>query len=286
MSTDSSANNGPIEDRFAPFHDFEKDLCREIVLCSDVDKREQLTWKLATFYLETARPDKAIAHLKWIVETAQSEESKQASLRALQFLSGSEEKSIPASHESLDLSRVLWQMGNVFLGKGNQQPGVLCLLRLLDISSDQEQRAECFLLLGAECEKADDYSAAARFYQQGIECGPKEIRTRYFLHNNLGYCLNHFKRHKEASEHCRTAIAVNPGNFNAYKNLGIALEGLGRYVEAVKCHIKACNIYPQDSRALKHLEILVASHPEVCRDMPDIIEGIDSCRHAARTAWQ
>lgn len=160
------------------------------------------------------------------------------------------------------------------------------LLRLLDISSDQEQRAECFLLLGAESEKVDDYSAAARLYQQGIECGAKEIRTRYFLHNNLGYCLNHFKRHEEASEHCRTAITVNPGSFNAYKNLGIALEGLGRYVEAVKYHIKACNIYPQDSRALKHLEILVASHPEVCRDVPDLIEEIEPCRHAARTAWQ
>ena len=156
----------------------------------------------------------------------------------------------------------------------------------LDISSDQEQRAEYFLLLGAECEKGDDYSAAARFYQRGIECRPKGIRTRYFLHNNMGYCLNHFKRHEEASEHCRTAIAVNLESFNAYKNLGLALEGLGRYVEAVRCYIRACKIYPQDPRALKHLEILVASHPEVCRDMPDLIEEIESYRHAARTAWQ
>jgi len=160
------------------------------------------------------------------------------------------------------------------------------LLRLLDISSDPEQRAEYFLLLGAECEKGDDYSAAARFYQRGIECRPDGIRTRYFLHNNMGYCLNHFKRHEEASEHCQTAIAVNPGSFNAYKNLGNALEGLGRYVEAAKYHIKACKIYPQDSRALKHLEILVVSNPNICRDMPGLIEEIESCRHAARTAWQ
>jgi hypothetical protein len=286
MSTDSSANNGSIKGRFSPFHDSEKDLCSEIALCSDVDKREQLTWKLATFYLETARPDKAIPHLQWILEATPNDERKKDSHRALRFLTGSEEGVIPISCERVNLPLVLWQMANAFLGKGNQQPGVLCLLRLLDISSDQEQRAESFLLLGCECEKVDDYSPAVRFYQQGIECGPKEIRTRYFLHNNLGYCLNHLKRHEEASEHCRTAIDVDPVIFNAYKNLGIALEGQGRYVDAVKCHMKACKIYPQDARALEHLEILVASHSDICRDIPDLIEEIESRRHAARTAWQ
>jgi len=69
MSTDFSANNGLIEGRFAPYRDVEEGLCREIALCSDLGKKEQLAWKLAFFYLETARPEKAIAHLKWITES-------------------------------------------------------------------------------------------------------------------------------------------------------------------------------------------------------------------------
>jgi len=32
----------------------------------------------------------------------------------------------------------------------------------------QEIRAECFLLLGSECEKADEYGIAARLYRRGF----------------------------------------------------------------------------------------------------------------------
>lgn len=127
MSTDSSANNGPIEDRFSPFRDSEKDLCGEIALCSDVDKREQLTWKLATFYLETARPEKAIAPLKWIVETAQSEESKQDSLRALQFFPDPRRMRFPHRTTVLIFPTCSgrWQM--LFSGRGiNNQVSCAC----------------------------------------------------------------------------------------------------------------------------------------------------------------
>ena len=271
MSSDFSEISCPFEDKFAPFHEFEKSLCNEIALCSDVDKKEQLTWKLATFYLETARPDKAIAHLRWILETTRNEESKKDSLHTLQYLIGSEEITPSISEESLNLPDVLWQLASAFLRKRHQQPGVLCLLRLIDISSDREQRAECFFLLGAESEKSDDHDAAAQFYQGGIECGPKEIRTRYFLHNNFGYCLNKLGRHDEAESACREAIEIDPRRYNAYKNLGIALQGQGEFSEAAALFLEAAFLHPLDPRSLGHLEEILADHrEEVEREIPDI----------------
>jgi tetratricopeptide (TPR) repeat protein len=287
MSSDSSANNGPIEDRYAFFLDFENDLLNKITLCSDVCEKEQLTWKLATFYLETARPDKAIFHLQWILNSTQNDESKKDSLRTLGFLTGSEERTIPVSYECFDLPEVLWQMANVFLGKGNQQPGVQCLLRLLDISSDRERRAECFLLLGAECEKADDYGAAARFYLQGMECVPRGTSTRYFLHNNLGYSLNQLGVFVEGEKYCRTAIEIDPQRHNSYKNLGLALQGQGIYPEAADCFTRAAFICPTDSRAIGHLEEILANHQdEVEREIPDVAEHLAAAIDARKKMMQ
>jgi len=275
MSTDSSANNCPIEDRFKPFRDAEDDLYREIALCSDSDKKEGLTWKLATFYLETARPEKATTYLQLIAETTQNYESKQDSLRVLQFLYGPSENGILASHNRLDLPRVLCHMANVFLGNGKQQPGVLCLLRLLDISSNQEQLAECLLLLGVEYEKAEEYDAAAKLYRRGIECGSREDNTRYFLHNNLGFCLNLLGRHSEAESMCRAAIGIDPQKHNAYKNFGVALQGQGKYAEAAACFLRAALMFPPDYRSIAHLQELLSNHREdVEREIPEIDEHI------------
>ena len=287
MSSDSSANIGLIEDRYAPFNDFENDLLNKITLCSDACEKERLTWRLATFYLETARPDKAIFHLQWILDSTQDDESKKDSLRTLSFLTGSEERRIPVSYGFIDLPEMLWQMANIFLGKGNQQPGILCLLRLLDISSDRERRAECFLLLGAECEKADDYGAAARFYLQGMECGPRGVNTRYFLHNNLGYSLNRLGVFVEGEKYCRTAIEIDPQRHNSYKNLGLALQGQGIYPEAASCFIRAAFICPTDSRAIGHLEEILANHQEeVEREIPDIAEHLAAVIDARQKLMQ
>jgi tetratricopeptide (TPR) repeat protein len=110
----------------------------------------------------------------------------------------------------------------------------------------QEKRAECILLLGVECEKADDHEAAARLYRLGIEFGLTEIGTRYFLHNNLGYCLNRLRLYDEAERMCLAAIGIDPRRYNAYKNLGLALQGQGIYSEAAALFLKAASLYPPD----------------------------------------
>ena len=151
----------------------------------------------------------------------------------------------------------------------------------------QEKRAECFLLLGVGCENADDHETAAKLYRLGIECGPTEIGTRYFLHNNLGYCLNRLRLYDEAERMCLTAIGVDPRRFNAYKNLGLARQGQGRYPEAAALFIKAAFIYPPDPRSIGHLQEILATHrEEVEWEIPDIAGHLAAAIDARRKLMQ
>lgn len=139
----------------------------------------------------------------------------------------------------------------------------------------QEKRAEYILLLGVECEKANDHEAAARLYRLGIEFGPTEIGTRYFLHNNLGYRLNRLRLYYEAERMCLAAIGIDPRRYNAYKNLGLALQGQGIYSEAAALFLKAASLYPPDPRSIGHLKEILTSHrEEVEREIPGIADHL------------
>ena len=104
------------------------------------------------------------------------------------------------------------------------------------------------------------------------------------LNNNLGYSLNQVGRHGEAEACCRAAIAIDAGRHNAHKNLGISLEGQGKYLEAAQCFLKAAQAAPDDLRALGHLEDLLARHEEIGTNHPEILEAAQECREAARTS--
>jgi HEPN domain len=68
---------------------------------------------------------------------------------------------------------------------------------------------------------------------------------------------------------------IDPARHNAHKNLGLALAGLGRFVEAACCLLEADRRCLGDRRARQHLADLLATHPEV------LVEDLDlatACR--------
>ena len=82
----------------------------------------------------------------------------------------------------------------------------------------------------------------------------------------------------------RAAIEINPAMHNAFKNLGLALEGQGRRREAAEAYIRATESGPMDSRALRHLEDLVAANEEFFASLGDIHEQLRQCRDAVEQA--
>ena len=102
------------------------------------------------------------------------------------------------------------------------------------------------------------YNYALEYYLRGIRDDSVEDKVvSYFLYNNAGYCLNNLGEHKEAEGFCRQAIAIDSTRHNAYKNLGIALQGQEKYQEAAKAYRTADSICPEDPRAKNLLNNLI-----------------------------
>jgi tetratricopeptide (TPR) repeat protein len=152
----------------------------------------------------------------------------------------------------------------------------------LECAEEPEMKARCYLRLGQLKESEEEYGDAMLLYAEAFSLEPGTDNTWYFLHNNLGYCLNRFRMYSEAEYYCRTAIGINPGRFNAYKNLGWALEGQGKYVEAAWMLIHAAQLCPEDPRALHILKDLLETHREEIRKDPAILVRLDALEKFAR----
>ena len=102
------------------------------------------------------------------------------------------------------------------------------------------KKVATFLMIeGCYCEKLNDYEAALKFYQAGFSYEFHEKDARYYQYNNLAFCLNYLRRFEEAEKYLREAVQILPGQYNAWKNLGVSLEHLDQVEEAADCYVKA-----------------------------------------------
>ena len=134
---------------------------------------------------------------------------------------------------------------------------------LTDNETSRDDRAGALVAEGCGHEGSQDWEAAVAAYQQAVELQPQHPLVRYFAHNNLGYSLLQLGRFDLAATHCEAAIFVDPQRHNAHKNLGLAREGQGRWLEAALSLIEAARRCPQDRRAWLHLQKLLTNHPEL-----------------------
>ena len=124
-------------------------------------------------------------------------------------------------------------------------------------------KAECYLDLGRLSEQDDNYEDAVRYYSLAFTMPEGRDRTWYFLNNNLGYSLARLERYAEAEACCRRAIAINPFQYNAHKNLGLSLRGQGQFLDAATSFLIASMSCPGDGRAMTHLEEMLENHQEL-----------------------
>jgi len=148
------------------------------------------------------------------------------------------------------------------------------LIKLFSNAEDVEKAAYFCIGMGAEMEYHEEYEQAIWFYSCGLSRQPQTTDILYFLNNNMGYSLIMIGRHTEAEGYCEKAIYLNPNRHNAFKNLGLSLQGQGRYAEAAENFMQAvrnCSVV-FDPRALNHLEDLLLNHPEVMSEIDGIKE--------------
>jgi tetratricopeptide (TPR) repeat protein len=169
-----------------------------------------------------------------------------------------------------DVIGLMFDLGRECAGKRKHAGAQAYFRKVLELSDSDDIRGRCLLAMGQIKEQQEDYAAAAEWYGRAFTMQPGSGEVWYFLHNNLGYCLNRLGRHAEALEKCAGAVSIDPTRHNAHKNLGVALEGLARFGEAALSYLAAAELCPGDGRALHLLTLLVASHPEVAAERPDL----------------
>lgn len=164
---------------------------------------------------------------------------------------------------SKDRKLTLKQLAHVHAEARHYDQALDYLRQLIPLELDLEQRAACVLAMGALAEKQEDFEAAVKFYRHALSMEPERNDVWYFVNNNLGFSLNKLGEFAEGEKFCRAAIEINGSRSNARKNLGIALEGQGQFVEAAKSYIMATRVAPGDARSLGLLKKLLQRHPEL-----------------------
>jgi tetratricopeptide (TPR) repeat protein len=180
--------------------------------------------------------------------------------------------------------QALWNLAILYSGTRRHRDARSCIERLRAMAEGAEERAECVLALGRHHEQVGDFEAAVACYRSAFDLAPESADTSYWIHNNLGYSLIQLGRHREAEASLRAAMAIDPRRPNAYKNLGLALDGQGQHAEAAEHFVLATQANAADGRSLQHLESLVAEHPQVLLACPDLPKKLEACRLAVREA--
>jgi tetratricopeptide (TPR) repeat protein len=179
---------------------------------------------------------------------------------------------------------VLWQLACFY----NSIPRVdlaEAIIPLMTDSSGEESEALSCLRLGQLAEQRQDYGAGVEHYMGGLALKPINKYVSYFLHNNLGYCLNLQGKHVEAEHFCREAIAIESARANAYKNLGLALVGQGDVLGAAWTWIEATKIDASDVRSFHSVIQLMMEHPELDSQFTGIYKELEDCREAIETTF-
>jgi len=180
--------------------------------------------------------------------------------------------------DEMDIAGALWGLAQDCLAQACNEAGASYIRTAMQFSRDGAETAKRCLFIGLLMEQRENYEAAAVAYSEAILLTPSRDDTWYSIYNNLGHTLIRCGRHREAESYCRAAFEIAPGCHNALRNLGLALQGQGRFGEAARAYLTAVNLCPDDLRAYVHLEDLLYSHEEVTADMPGIAAQVEKCK--------
>ena len=180
-------------------------------------------------------------------------------------------------------TQAMWELAQFYKRDNRLERASEVFKEMLGRVSDLEIKAQIIFSLGQTAEKSNEFELAVRFYREALAMEPCGQFTWYFIHNNLGYSLNQLGRFVEGEQVCRHATEISTQPPNAHKNLGLALAGQGRYRESAESFITATQADAADPRSLRHLEALLAEHPELEFEFAG---ARDACREAVAVAKQ
>jgi tetratricopeptide (TPR) repeat protein len=149
----------------------------------------------------------------------------------------------------------------------------------IDTRND-DKAAGMYLVEGARHEQSEKWHAAETAYRSAAALSAPDPRVRYYARNNLGYVLVQLEKFDEAVEWCLEAIAVNPEQYNAHKNLGLAYQGQGLWTKAAWSLLQATCLCPNNARAWQHLQQLLKARPGLIEQDRELSNGVSKVQAA------
>ncbi len=145
-----------------------------------------------------------------------------------------------------DYAEAYRSMGKVMAQLGRHKEAIEAY-RFADAANPDDADAEAYFNMGLSLLKlSGGFAAAIDAYKKAIEIKPDYANAYY----NMGVALGGLGRHMEAIAAYKSAIAIDPDYADAYSNMGNALDELGRYMEAIDAFKSAVAIKPTaDERA-------------------------------------
>jgi tetratricopeptide (TPR) repeat protein len=172
------------------------------------------------------------------------------------------------------------QLVSLYSKTGHADQAMIYVQQLLFLAKTPEKKAYYLFSLGQLMEKIEDFTSAIDYYTKARTFEPADQTLWYFIHNNLGFSFNTLTHYVDGERNCRIAIQINPNKPNAYKNLGIALEGQKIYPEAARNYILATKVFPLDTRAFLLLKDLLVKYPLLIQENPTLVADFVECRTA------
>jgi predicted TPR repeat methyltransferase len=126
--------------------------------------------------------------------------------------------------------------------------------------SPQEQ-AKALFLAGIEQIQQEDYSSAARNFQESLKLAPGRPSTL----DNLSVCLMKLGRFEEAEQACRASLAADEASPTPWFNLGLVQKSIEKNEEAIKSLQNSISIDPKFPDSWYYSGILLGAlkrHPE------------------------
>jgi tetratricopeptide (TPR) repeat protein len=186
--------------------------------------------------------------------------------------------------DSASRKQSLWDLSVLYGSTGRQEKCLECLKKLALLTDGPEERAQCYLAIGAQRERVDDFEGAVSYYRAAFGMEPQSTDAWYWINNNLGYSLVQLGQCHEAEAYLHNAVAIDQTRPNAYKNLRLASLGQNRLEAAIDYFVRATQANASDGRSLGHLEQLVREHPELLDKVPNLEGTIEDCRIAVGQA--
>jgi protein O-mannosyl-transferase len=125
----------------------------------------------------------------------------------------------------------------------------------LEVSPDNYIAANC---LGKAYEKTGDNAHALILYRAAVEAEPRFPQSQF----NYAMSLMVFGETQAALKHLQAAAALEPHNPDIQFDLGIYFSQHNSWTNAVSCFRNALIAHPGFADAQKHLDQILAAHPE------------------------